>query len=149
MLVRVAKRRSWLKGSCPVKNQIIVVIILLIIVFLAGFVPQYMKVKHLENDLSVARQDSALAELRDLAGLAFIQASQKNYGLAAGTSRQFFSRTREAANRAADANGRKALEDLLASQDKITAELAQGEPEALGDLQVLFEKTRHAGSIGR
>jgi hypothetical protein len=133
-----------------VKNRIIVVIILLIIVFLAGFVPQYIKVKRLENDLSVARQENALAQLRDLAGLAFVQASQKNYGLAARTTKQFFSRTREVANRAPDANGRKALEDLLASEDKITAELANGDPEALGDLQVLFEKTRQAaGSIDR
>ena len=37
--------------------------ILLIIVFLAGFVPQYIKVKRLENDLSVARQENALAQL--------------------------------------------------------------------------------------
>jgi hypothetical protein len=133
-----------------VKNSIIVVIILLIIFFLAGFVPQYIKVKRLENDLSVARQENAVAQLRDLAGLAFVQASQKNYGLAAGTSKQFFSRTREAANLAPDANRRKALEDLLASQDTIIAELAKGDPEALGDLQVLFEKTRQvARSIDR
>ena len=132
------------------KNRTIVVTILLIIVFLGGFVPQYLKVKRLENDLSVARQENVMAQLRDLAGLAFVQASQKNYGLAAGTSQQFFSRTREVANRASDANGRKALEDLLAFQDKVTAELAKGDPEALGDLQVLFEKTRQAtGSIGR
>jgi hypothetical protein len=133
-----------------VKNRIFVVIILLIIVFLAGFVPQYIKVKRLENDLSVARQDNALGQLRDLAGLALVQASQKNYGLAAGTSRQFFSRTREVASRVPDAKGRKALEDLLASQDKINAELSKGDPEALGDLQALFEKTRQvAGSIDR
>ncbi len=132
------------------KNQTIVVIILLIIVFLAGFVPQYIKVKRLENDLSAAKQENVLAQLRDLAGLAFVQTSQKNYGLAAGTSQQFFSRTREVANRAPDANGRKAFEDLLASQDKITAELAKGDPEALGDLELLFEKTRQAvGSIDR
>jgi hypothetical protein len=133
-----------------VKNQIIVVIILLILVFLAGFVPQYIKVKRLENDLSAAKQENALAQLRDLAGLAFVQASQKNYGLAAGTSKQFFTRAREVANQAPDANGRKALEDLLVSQDKITAELAMGDPEALGDLELLFEKTRQsAGSIDR
>jgi len=126
------------------KNRIVVVITLLIVVFLAGFVPQYIKVKRLENDLSAARQENALAELRDLAGLAFVQASQKNYGLAAATSNQFFTRTREIANQLPDANGRKALEDLLASQDKITAELAKGDPEALGDLQVLFDKTRQA-----
>jgi hypothetical protein len=122
----------------------------LIIVFLAGFVPQYIKVKRLENDLSLARQENALAQLRDLAALSFVQANQKNYGLAAATSNQFFGRTREVANRAPDANARRALEDLLASQDKITAELAKGDPEVLADLQVLFEKTRQAaGSIGR
>ncbi len=126
------------------KNRIVVVIILLIIAFLAGFIPQHLKVNRLENDLSVARRENAVAQLRDLAGLAFVQASQKNYGLAAGTSQQFYSRTREAANQTPDASGRKALEDLLASQDRIAAELAKGDPEVLGDLQVLFEKTRQA-----
>ena len=132
------------------KNQTLIVIILLIVVFLAGFVPQYIKVHRLENDLSAAQQENALAQLRDLAGLAFVQTSQRNYGLAAGTTQQFFNRTREVANRATDVNGRKALEDLLASQDKITAELGKGDPEALGDLQVLFERTRRAsGSVDR
>ncbi len=132
------------------KNRIIVVIILLIIVFLAGFIPQYIKVNRLENDLSVVRQENALAQLRDLAALAFVQASQKNYGLAAATSQQFFSRTREMANQVSEANKREAMEALLASQDKISAELAKGDPEVLVDLQVLFEKTRQvAGSIDR
>ena len=129
------------------KSQTIVVIVLLLIVFLVGFMPQYIKVKRLESDLSVAKQENALARLRDLAGLAFVQTSQKNYGLAAGTSQQFFSRTREVANGAADLNARKALENLLASQDKITAELAKGDSEALSDLQVLFEKTRQASAF--
>jgi hypothetical protein len=133
-----------------VKNRIIIVIILLIIVFLAGFVPQYIKVKRLENDLSGARQENAMAQLHDLAGLALVQASQKNYGLAAETCKQFFNRTREGANRAPDANGRKALEDLLFSQEKTTSELAKCDPESLRDLQVLFDKTRQdASSIGR
>ena len=131
-------------------NRIVVAIVLLIAVFLAGFVPQYLKVKRLENELSITRQENALAQLRDLAGLAFVQASQKNYGLATETSQQFFSHTREAADRAVDADRRKALEDLLASRDKITSGLANGDPAALGELQILFEKTRQAaGSTGR
>jgi hypothetical protein len=128
------------------KNRIIVVIILLIVVFLVGFVPQYVRVKRLESELSVAKQENTLAGLRDLAALALVQASQKNYGLAAGTSKQFFSRTREVANQAPDASGRKALEDLLTAQEKITAELAKGDPDALDDLQQLFEKTRQVSS---
>jgi hypothetical protein len=131
-------------------NRIIVVTILLIVAFLAGFVPQRIKVTRLENDLSLARQENELAQLRDLAGLAFVQTSQKNYGLAARTARDFFGRAREVAYRAPDANGSKALQELLVSQDKITAELAKGAPEALGDVQILFEKTRQAaGPIDR
>jgi hypothetical protein len=54
------------------------------------------------------------------------------------------------ANGAPDANGRNAFEDLLASQEKVAAELAKGDPQALGDLQVLFDKTRQAtGSLDR
>src|ERR1019366_3365975 len=124
-----------------VKNRIIVISILVIVAFLAGFVPQYLNVKRLENELSAARQENALAQIRDLAALTFVQASQKNYGLAAATSTQFFSRTREMADRTPDENGRKAFEDLLSSQDKITADLAKGDAGALDDLQVLFEKT--------
>jgi hypothetical protein len=127
-------------------NRIILIVILLAAAFLAGFVPQYIKAKRLEHDLSTARQENALAELRDLAGLAFVQTSQKNYGLAAATSNRFFTRTREVANQLPDANQHKALEDLLASQDKIAAELAKGDPAALGDLQVLFDKTRQAAA---
>ena len=134
----------------PVKNRIIIIIVLLIVVFFAGFVPQYVKVNRLENELSAAKQENDLAQLRDLAALALIQASQKNYGLAAGTSQRFFSQTREVGNRAPDANTRKALQDLLASQEKIAAELVKGDQEVLGDLQALFEKTRQAtGSIYR
>ena len=128
------------------KNRTIVIIVPLIIVFLAGFIPQYVRVKRMEHDLSVAKQENALDPLRDLSDIAFVYASQNNYGLAAGTSKQFFSRAREAANGAPNAKGRKALEDLLASQDRITAELAKGDPEALGDLQVLFEKTHQAAA---
>jgi len=58
--------------------------------------------------------------------------------------------SREVTNQTQDVNERKALGGLLASQDKIAAELAKGDPEALGDLQVLFEKTRQAAvPVGR
>jgi hypothetical protein len=62
------------------KNRFIIVIILLIVAFLADFVPQYIKANRLENELSAVRQESDLAELRDLAGLAFIQTARRIMG---------------------------------------------------------------------
>ena len=59
------------------KNKIIVAATALIAVFLVGFVPQYVKVNRLENELSQSRQETAGAELRDLISFAYVQASQK------------------------------------------------------------------------
>ena len=126
------------------KNKIIVAFVLLIVAFSAGFLPQYAKGKRLERELDVARQENRLAQLRDLAGLAYLQASQKDYGLAGGTSTRFFERTREVANQTPDSIGRKPLEDLLSFRDQITGELARGDPGVLNDLQALLVKTRQA-----
>ena len=126
------------------KNRIMGFAVVLIVVALACFLPQYVKVKRLEKELSEARQESSLAQLRDLAGLAFLQASQKDYGLAAGTSSRFFDSTQAAANQATDSSARKPLEDLLSFRDKITTGLAKGDPGVMNDLQTLFLKTREA-----
>jgi hypothetical protein len=118
--------------------------IALVAVFLLGFVPQYIKANRLETELRQFRHEIGGAQLRDLIGLAYVQANQKNYGLAAETSSRFFSRAREMANQTQDASSRKAQEDLLALRDRVTAELAKGDATVMGDLQELFVKTRQA-----
>lgn len=129
------------------KNRTIVVAILLAVVFLVGFLPSYAKANRLENELRLARREQSLTQLRDLAGLAYFHASQKDYGLAAGTTTRFFDRTREIANQTPDSIARKPLEALLSLRDPIAAELAKGDPGVLGDLQALFVKTRQATAI--
>jgi hypothetical protein len=128
-------------------NKIIVAAVALIAVFLLGFVPSYVKANRLENELHQSRQDGAGAELRDLIALAYVQANQKNYGLAAETSTQFFNRAREVASQTQDASRRKALEDLLALRDRVTAQLAKGDAAVTGDLLELFSKTRQATGV--
>ena len=120
------------------KNKAIVAAAVVVAVFLLGFLPQFMKASRLEGELLASRQQLEGAELRDLVGLAYLQASQKNFGLAAETTSRFFNRAREVAA------GRKPIEDLTALRDKITAALAKGDPAVIGDLQDLFLKTRQA-----
>jgi hypothetical protein len=132
------------------KSKIIVAAIAVVAVFLIGFVPEYVKANRLEDELRQSRQENAGAQLRDLISLAYFQANQKNFGLAAETSSQFFGRAREMENQALYATSRKALEDLLALRDRVTAELAKGDAAALGDLQELFVKTRQVtGSLSK
>lgn len=126
------------------RNKIIMTAIALVAVFLLGFVPQRIKANRMETEVRQIRQEIAEVQLRDLIGLAYVQANQKNYGLAAETSSRFFSPVREMANQTQAASSRKALEDLLALRDKVTAELAKGDAAVMGDLQELFVKTRQA-----
>jgi hypothetical protein len=97
-----------------------------------------------KNELRQSRQENAGAQLRDLIGLAYVQTNQKNVGLGAGNDQSFLQPGPRTANQTPDASSRKALEDLLASRDRITAELAKGDAAAMGDLQELFVKTRQA-----
>ena len=131
------------------KNKIIVAAIALVAVFLVGFVPQYVKTNRLENKLRQSRQENAGAQLRDLIALAYVQANQKNFGLGAETTSRFLSWVREMANQTPEASSRKALEDLLALRDRVTAELAKGDAAAMGNLQELFIKTQQATRSSR
>jgi hypothetical protein len=135
--------------DCPeeedaVKNRLLIEAIVVVVAFLGGFLPQYIKTRRLESELHALQQANGNADLRDLAGLSYVQASQKNYGLAAATSARFFNRARELANQAADPAAQKALEDLMPPREKITAELAKGDPGVIGDLQDVFTRTRRA-----
>ena len=125
------------------KNAIIVTVVSFV-VFLVGYVPQYAKVNRLDGELRQARLGNNSAELRDLVGLAYVQANQKNYGIAAGITARFFNRVREVANKTPDANSKKTYEDLLVTRDKVTAALAKGDAGVMTDLQDLFMKTRRA-----
>jgi hypothetical protein len=125
-------------------NKAIIAAVVLVIVFLAGFIPEYVKVNHLDAELREVRLGNTSTELRDLVGLAYFQANQKNYGIAAGTTARFFARVREVANQTPDANAKKTYEDLLITRDKVTAELTKGDAGVMADLQDLFVKTRRA-----
>jgi hypothetical protein len=117
--------------------------LVIVAVFLAGFVPQSLKRASLETELNDARRANREAQARDLAAYALVQASQKNFGLAAQTSTDFFGRLQQLAS---EETGNKAFTDILGYRDKITGELAKGDPAAVGDLQAVYLKTRAATS---
>jgi hypothetical protein len=139
--------------ATPVKkrlatNRIIFAgVLVILLAFLTGFLPGYAKGQRQEKELREARQENSLAQLRDLACLAYLQGTQKDYGLAADTSKRLFDRTREVANQTPDSAGRKSLEDLLSLRDPITSKLATGDSGVVNELQALLVKTRQATAV--
>lgn len=136
--------RGWLA-----RNKIVLTGVLLLSTFLIGYVPGYLQGQRLERELSKVRQEISLAELRDLAGLAYLQALQKDYGLAESTSTRLFTRMGEVARQTSHARLRTSLEELLRRRDPITARIATADAGVPNELQDLFVKTRGATAVAR
>jgi hypothetical protein len=132
-------------------KKLIIGLLLIGVVFLTGFLPQYLKVAQLEEEVSNVKQDLAscqmrggLAELRDLAALMYLEANQKNYGLAGQYSSRYFDQVREAMNQLGDPTLKQKLKEILDLRDAITAGLARGEAEILAEVQNLLIKTHES-----
>ncbi len=130
------------------KNKLILWLVLLLVGFLVGFVPQYTKAQRAGSALESAKQQlsacqlgNRLAQLRDTAALMYLEATRKNYGLAGEYATRFFEQARQAAEQTSDAGLRAQLQDLLASRDEALGKLAQGDAGILPQLQTLLTKT--------
>jgi hypothetical protein len=68
-----------------------------------------------------------------------------NYGTASGYANQFFEQARRLAATTSDVSGRSMLSDVLSSRDKITTDLAKGDPQVVSDLQPILLAVEGAG----
>jgi hypothetical protein len=129
------------------RTKLIVALAVLAVVFLLGFGPQYGKARALRNEVGAgeARIVSLqwklkLAELRDLMGLIYLEANQKNYGVARQHSTQFFTKARQLTEETSDPGLTAMLQDILQHRDDVTAGLAEGQPAILTTIEELLRK---------
>src|SRR3954447_8405997 len=142
MSTKEASASSAPAKKSSAKNRIVYAAVLLLATFLAGYVPGYIRERQYEKELRGAKQENSIYEIRDLASLAWLQATQKDYGLAAATSTRFFNRTRELATQTSGEHDKKALQNVLSFRDSTSAKLARGDSGVVTDLQALLVKTR-------
>ena len=112
---------------------------------LIGFIPQYLKARDLKRQVSVCNAAYQLAEVRRSAALTYVAATQLNYGTASGYANQFFEQVRRLQASTSDDSGRSMLSSVLSSRDKITADLAKGDPQVVSDLQPIMMAVEGAG----
>jgi hypothetical protein len=112
-----------------------------VIAFLAGYVPERSQLRHDEAQIANLNFKMKLAQLQTLAGTLYLQTSERNYGLAAQTSSQFFDQLRSFVGRVDDPRLRQMLIELSKSQDQITAGLANGDPAVLSKVADLLQNT--------
>ena len=124
------------------RNRYVLLAAALAAAFLAGLLPQYFKTRTLRAELNEAALETSRMRLRDLAALTFMQAGQKNYGLAAQTAAEFFDSVQKMAEQADTADRRKMYEEIYSYRDAVTAALAKGDQGVLDDLQSVYLKAR-------
>ncbi len=119
-------------------RKLLLWVILLVVGFLLGFVPQYMKAHSFQNQANQCEASLNLAQVRQYGALAYVAATQLNYGTAAGYAQQFFEQAQKLAASTNDPAVRNALNPVLSARDKITTDLAKGDSAVVGELQPIL-----------
>ena len=123
-------------------------LILLLGGFLLGFVPEYQKNRALqvqlegpEKAINALKQQIQTAELRDAAGLMFLELSRENYGLARDHANDYSNKLKDLISQSQDETQKKSLAELAVAQDALTTGLATPTPALLPAARTVVLRT--------
>lgn len=129
------------------RNNLILWLSLLVVGFLAGFIPQYSRAHRFEQEASASTAElktcrfaEQLSQLRDVATLMYLEATQKNYGTSGEDANHFFDEAQRIANSTQDETLRNVLREILATRDQVIAGLAKGDAAVVSEMQPLLLK---------
>ena len=129
------------------RHKLVLWFVLLIAGFLVGFILQYARLQRLQKEVSAStrqlgscQSSEQLSQLRDKATMMYLEAVQKNYGLAGEYSKEFFDQAQRIVSSTEDLALRNLLRDTLATRDQITGDLAKGDAAALAEIRPMLSK---------
>lgn len=136
-----------LTQTTPMMRRIANYAVLVLVVFLVGFVPMALKFQASSSQLATAEQQLSLAQTQNSLGSAVIDARRGDYEPARVAASSFFSSLRSETDKA---NGsvlspaqRAGVQPLSLGQDEIITLLARNDPasaDRLSDLYVSYRK---------
>ena len=133
--------------SPPLLRRIVIYAGVVLVVFLLGFVPMWLKARQCANSLAGAERQLNLAQLQNTLATAVIDARRGDYEPARQAASQFFNSLSAEIDKG-DASGftqaqRAAVQSLFAGRDEIITLLARSDPasaDRLSDLYVSYRK---------
>jgi hypothetical protein len=133
--------------SNPLIRRVGVYAAVLLVVFLLGLIPMWLKARQSANGLAQAERQLSLARIQNNLASAVIDARRGEYEPARQTASQFFTSLREETDKgdasALTQSQRDGMQPLFARRDEIITLLARSDPAAadrLSDLYVLYRK---------
>ncbi len=112
---------------------------LLVVAFLAGYVPLCLKNNDLQSKAAALEGDLKYAGLRLEAGMVLVEVEKGDFGRARTRSTRFFDGVREYSDSSADATKKTALQGILKHRDAVTASLAALDPGVAVTLRSICE----------
>jgi len=140
------------KQPKPVKTtssmrRVVIYAALLLVVFLFGFVPMWLKFRECSSSLSQAEHQLSIARIENALSSAVIDARRGDYEPARQAASNFFTSLRAETDRGNDSalsqTQREGLQPMLTPRDEIITLLARSEPasaDRLSDLYVSYRK---------
>ena len=133
--------------STPLIRRVSIYAAVLLVVFLLGFIPMWLKARQCASSLAEAEHQLSLARMQNNLASAVIDARRGDYEPARQTASQFFTSLREEADKG-DASvitpaQREGMKPLLTRRDEIITLLARSDPasaDRLSDLYVSYRK---------
>ena len=133
--------------SRPLMQRIMIYAGVLLIVFLLGFVPMWLKARSATNSLAETEHQLVLAKTQNNIASAVVDARRGDYEPARQAASQFFTSLRAELDKAEDSNltpaQRQGIQPLLAGRDEVITLLARSDPavaDRLTDLYVAYRK---------
>lgn len=117
----------------------------LLVAFLIGFLPQWVRVRSMDRALTETRYELSLLDLGGRLGAALAEAQRGNYERARQLMTGFFSGVQTQLDLSADPALRQELLPLLQQRDELITLLSRAEPEATSRLNLMY--TRYFAAV--
>jgi hypothetical protein len=134
-------------ASSSMATRFVIVLIVAVIAYLAGFVPSSLKSRSLSHRVSDLRRQLALSQIENKLAAATLDANLGQHEPARQSASQFFTQLRDEIdqdkNSALNQTQRDQANQLLNQRDEVITLLARGDPSSskrLADLYVAFRK---------
>jgi hypothetical protein len=143
---RTAERAGTVERSSPMRRVGVWAVVLLV-VFLLGLVPMWLKSRGYASSLAEANQQLSLARMQNNLSSAVIDARRGDYEPARQAASQFFTDLRAEVDKAGESSltqpQRDGVQPLFAQRDELITLLARNDPaaaERLSDLHASYRK---------
>ena len=134
-------------NSSPVVRRVMIIAGVLLVVFLLGFVPMWLKARSATNSLVEAERQLTLLRMENSLASAVIHARRGDYEPARQAASQFYTSLRAETDRGDSSSltraQRQAMQPLFDPRDEVITLLARSDPAAadrLSDLYSVYRK---------